>query len=64
MTRSGEGTIALGKFTPSCIFRNNVIVGAKASQYPANNFYPASLSDIGFVSVESGDFRLNPQQSL
>jgi hypothetical protein len=58
---TGEGTIGLGQFTPSCVFRNNVIAGAKASQYPPNNFYPASLDDIGFVSAESGNFRLNPQ---
>jgi hypothetical protein len=58
---SGEGTVALGSFTPSYIFQNNVIVGAKSSQYPANNFYPASLNDVGFVGYESGDFRLQPR---
>lgn len=58
---TGEGTIALEQFTPSYTFRNNVIAGAKASQYPANNFYPASLNDVGFVSVENGDFKLTPR---
>jgi hypothetical protein len=58
---TGEGTIALGQFTPSASFRNNVIAGANASLYPANNFYPGSLTDIGFMSVENGDFRLNPR---
>lgn len=57
----GEGRIALEHYTPSATFRNNVIAGANNSQYPPNNFYPASLDDVGFVSVEKGDFRLNPQ---
>ena len=57
---SGEGTIALNTFTPGATFLNNVIVGANASQYPAKNFYPASVTDVGFVDVAKGDFRLVP----
>ncbi len=56
---SGEGTIALQAFTPAYSFQNNVIVGANSSQYPANNFYPASVASVGFVSYSSGDFRLD-----
>jgi hypothetical protein len=58
---TGEGAIALKQFAPSCSFRKNVIVGANTSQYPADNFYPASLNDVGFMGVESGDFRLSPR---
>ena len=58
---TGEGTVALGQFTPAASFRNNVIAGANASLYPANNFYPGSVNDIGFLSPEKGDFRLNPR---
>jgi len=58
---TGEGTIALGSFAPSYSFRNNVIVGANASQYPANNFYPSTVSEVGFMSPENADFRLNPR---
>ncbi len=57
---TGEGTIALESFTPAYSFRNNVIVGANASQYPAHNFYPASMREIGFMGQETGDFRLHP----
>jgi hypothetical protein len=56
-----EGIKALEHYTPSGTFRNNVIAGADNSRYPPNNFYPASLNDVGFVSVGSGNFRLNPQ---
>jgi hypothetical protein len=58
---SGEGNIALQQFTPSFSFVNNVIVGANASQYPPNNFYPASIGDVGFVAFDKGDFRLSPR---
>ncbi|MFZ0064120.1 MAG: hypothetical protein WAL47_18965, partial [Pyrinomonadaceae bacterium] len=58
---TGEGTIALGIFTPSCTFQNNVIVGANGSLYPPDNFYPASLTEVGFIAFENGDFRLNPR---
>jgi len=58
---SGEGTVALAAFTPGAEFRNNVIVGANASQYPGNNSYPSSLADIGFANPEAGDFRLGPK---
>jgi len=58
---SGEGTIALNLFTPDARFQGNVIAGANAREYPGSNNYPSSLSEIGFVSPESGDFRLNPK---
>ena len=57
---TGEGNIGLARFTPSYVFRNNVIAGANAAQYPPNNFYPASLNEIGFVNPGAGDYRLSP----
>jgi len=57
---SGEGTIALGQFTPGYVFQNNVIVGANASQYPANNSYPGSASDIGVFAFENGTLKAQP----
>ncbi|HEU4765787.1 MAG TPA: hypothetical protein VFS77_00395, partial [Pyrinomonadaceae bacterium] len=58
---SGEGTVALAAFTPGAQFVNNVIVGANASLYPGNNSYPSSLSEVGLVNPEGGDFRLSPK---
>ncbi len=54
---SGEGTVALGQFTPGYVFQNNVIVGANASQYPANNSYPGSANDIGVFAFENGTLK-------
>jgi hypothetical protein len=55
---SGEGTIALEKFAPGYTFVKNVIVGANAAQYPANNFFPVSPVNVRFVGYNSGDYRL------
>jgi hypothetical protein len=38
-----------------------VIAGANSSLYPRDNFYPASLSEIGFIAPENGNFRLSPK---
>lgn len=56
---TGEGTVALERFTPGYSFRNNVLVGARASEYPQNNFFPPSLNAVGFVRPEEGNFRLD-----
>jgi hypothetical protein len=58
---SGEGVVAMKLFTPNGTFRNNVIVGANASMYPGNNFYPASVAEVGFMGFENGDYRLSPR---
>lgn len=58
---TGEGTVALGTFTPGAEFQNNVIAGANASQYPGNNSYPSSLAEVGFAGAEAGDYRLGPR---
>jgi len=36
------------------------IVGASPSDYPKDNFYPASIQQVGFVDPEKGDYRLTP----
>ena len=57
---TGEGTVALAKFCPDYTFTKNVIVGASSSDYPKDNFYPASIQQVGFVDPEKGDYRLTP----
>src|SRR5215208_1152401 len=56
----GEGVVALRKFTPDFVFKNNVLALADASLYPKDNFFPASLDRVGFVNFEKGDYRLAP----
>src|SRR6185369_8652030 len=42
----GEGSAALNTYTPGATFQRNLIAGALPSLYPANNFYPASITDV------------------
>ncbi len=55
---SGVGRPTLTTFFPGGLIRKNVIVGGNAPQYPPDNFFPASLSDVGFVDRSRGDYRL------
>jgi hypothetical protein len=54
----GTGLEALGFYFPGYDFRRNVIVSAPISIYPPDNFYPASLNEVGFVDFANGDYRL------
>src|SRR5262245_7672227 len=57
----GVGVSALNYYFPGAIFQKNVIVGIpQGVGYPADNFTPASLSQVGFVDLAGGDYRLAP----
>ena len=56
---TGEGNVALKKFVPDGVFKNNVLIGADASLYPKENQYPDSIERAGFVNFEKGDYRLS-----
>jgi carbohydrate binding protein with CBM6 domain len=53
----GNGTIAA--FFPRSQFAANVIDAASATTYPAGNFFPANLSEVGFVNLGNGNYRLS-----
>lgn len=57
---TGEGTVALEMFTPGYKFEKNVIANANASIYPRQNSFPNSVSSVGFVDYERGNYRLRP----
>ena len=59
----GEGTVALERFTPGYLFQGNVLIKAKKPLYPPRNFFPASVSAVGFVDFAGGNYRLNPRSS-
>jgi len=56
----GEGTATLNRWATAWIYQRNVLAGAQASVYPADNFYPATLNEIGFVDLANKDYRLAP----
>lgn len=45
----GQGTAALDAFAPGYVFTGNVVVGATESSYPAGNFFPKTVTEVGFV---------------
>jgi carbohydrate binding protein with CBM6 domain len=51
----GNGTIAI--YYPGSTFRGNVFIGSNAATYPAGNFYPSVIGQVGFVDP-SANFRL------
>jgi hypothetical protein len=59
-TDEGEGTQSLdGYCAPGYVFVRNVIIGAPAASYPADNFFPATDADVQFVDALNGDYALS-----
>src|SRR5205085_4734146 len=55
----GEGTMALNTYAPTGQFARNVIVCPwTPTNYPADNFFAADASAIGFPGYGSGDYHL------
>ncbi len=50
----GEGNPALTTYFINPVFARNVLTGRSSSVYPANNFFPATVADIGFVNYNNG----------
>jgi hypothetical protein len=58
---AGEGTTALTAFDPALFFAGNIVHGGVTERlYPPDNYYPATVGDVGFMNQTSGDYRLNP----
>ncbi|MGZ8812274.1 MAG: Ig-like domain-containing protein, partial [Thermoanaerobaculia bacterium] len=54
----GDPLGTLATYFPGAVFRRNVLQGGTASRYPADNFFPASMSGVGFVNLAGGDYHL------
>ena len=53
------GNDSLNFYFPGYYFTKNVIIGGPSSVYPAGNFFPPSINDVGFVDVANANYRLN-----
>ena len=53
----GNGTLAM--YFPGAIVKANVFIKGSAGGYPAGNYFPASVTDVGFVNIAGGDYRLS-----
>lgn len=62
----GIGKTSIDRYFPGSIITGNVIVkevnapSNAESLYPAGNFFPQSMRDVGFVDYERGNYRLGP----
>jgi hypothetical protein len=52
------GNKSIETYFPGSTFLKNVIPGAPEANYPADNFYPASMDDVGFTNAAGGDYKL------
>jgi len=55
---TAEGTGTLAQYFPNAVFRRNVLIAGNGGVYPADNYFPASLSAVGFVDPSTGNYRL------
>ncbi|MFL5617199.1 MAG: Ig-like domain-containing protein [Gemmatimonadaceae bacterium] len=59
-----EGTATLNTYTSGSLVTNNAIAdGGEAGMYPSNNYFPSTLGSVGFVDVNSGNYRLSASSS-
>jgi len=63
-TGTGVGTASLNRWFTSYVFKNNVIVGGEASNYPSGNHFVKSFKDVGFTDFAKGDYRLSPSSAF
>jgi hypothetical protein len=54
----GSGMVMINHYFPGAIVANNIIAGAPSRFYPADNFFPATLEEVGFVDLAGGNFAL------
>jgi len=55
---TGGGRPTLDRYFPGGVVRRNAIVGGSADRYPPDNFFPASLQQIGFIGAQPSNVRL------
>jgi cellulose synthase/poly-beta-1,6-N-acetylglucosamine synthase-like glycosyltransferase len=57
-TGTAPGKETLAAYFPDAVVARNVFVGAHPAPLPADNFFPASPAEVGFMDRERGDYRL------
>jgi len=56
-TACGSGT--LNAYFTDVLFQKNALPGGVSTDYPANNFFPASISGVGFVDMSNLNYGLS-----
>lgn len=55
---AGTGNDTIRIYFPNAVFTRNVLAGGLSRDYPANNFFPATIKEVEFVSLFDGIYRL------
>jgi len=58
-TGTGPGNGTLAQYFPDSAVNGNVFVGGQASSYPAENYFPSNMKDVGFRNEAANDFELS-----
>jgi hypothetical protein len=58
-TGTAIGLPTLTSWWTNFVFEKNVIVGGQSSNYPSGNYFINSFSEVGFVDMANGDYRLS-----
>ncbi len=56
---SAEGTSTMYAYMGGGQLSGNVLIGGNANRYPAGNYFPGSVDQVGFVDFNGGNFALN-----
>lgn len=59
----GSGQEVIDKLFSRGTVTGNIIIGGKSSLYREKNFFPTSISQVGFVNAEKNDYRLRGDSS-
>jgi hypothetical protein len=54
------GIPTLSTYAGGGVFSGNVLIGTTKDQYPANNFFPSSILQLGFINFAGENFLLAP----
>ena len=54
----GNPPQALATYFPGAVFTKNILIGGRAEQYPAGNYFPATVDAVGFADIADTDYRL------
>jgi trehalose-6-phosphatase len=55
----GDPAGAISTYFPGAVFTKNALQGADCTQYPPNNYCPATMTNVGFVNYSGGDYHLS-----
>jgi len=56
---TNTGNLTINTYFPSLTLMKNVLVGGNGNNYPGENFFPVSVNEIGFTSIENAVYSLN-----